>query len=69
MLFNPGVPDVATLTRDFRGLIDGMGVLTLVAEHYAALYRRGCDLLCERLGVTPRSAPSWSPFSTPAWPT
>ncbi|MET9868272.1 hypothetical protein ABZZ16_19215 [Streptomyces sp. NPDC006386] len=75
VLFNPGVPDVATLTRDFRGLIDGMDVLTdeeragllaemtaiqqahspdalvPVAEQYAALYRKGCDLLCERLGV------------------
>ncbi len=75
VLFNPGVPGVATLTRDFRGLIDGMDVLTdeeragllaemtaiqqahapnalvPVAKQYAALYRKGCDLLCERLGV------------------
>ncbi|MFD3794955.1 hypothetical protein [Streptomyces californicus] len=75
VLFNPGAPAVATLTRDFRSLIDGMDVLTdeeragllaemtaikrahapnaliPVAEQYAALYRKGCDLLCERLGV------------------
>ncbi|MFC9245025.1 hypothetical protein ACFT7S_13605 [Streptomyces sp. NPDC057136] len=75
VLFNPGAPGVATLTRDFRSLIDGMDVLTdeeragllaemtairqayapnalvPVAEQYAALYRKGCDLLCERLGV------------------
>ncbi|MEW2293074.1 hypothetical protein ABZ719_10260 [Streptomyces sp. NPDC006743] len=75
VLFNPGAPGVATLTRDFRGLVAGMDVLTdeeragllaemtairqahapdalvPVAEQYAALYRKGCDMLCERLGV------------------
>ncbi|KAB7833957.1 hypothetical protein [Streptomyces mobaraensis] len=75
VLFNPGAPGVATLTRDFHGLIAGMDLLTdgeraallaettairrahapdalvPVAERYAALYREGCDLLCERLGV------------------
>lgn len=75
VLFNPGAPDIATLTRDFHGLIDGMEILTNeeraglldemaairqayapnelipVADRYAALYRKGCDLLCERLGV------------------
>ncbi|WP_306337748.1 hypothetical protein [Streptomyces sp. KL118A] len=75
VLFNPGAPGVATLTRDFRGLVEGMDVLTdeerggmlteieairqahapdalvPVAEQYAALYRKGCELLCQRLEV------------------
>ncbi|MEW2391022.1 hypothetical protein AB0933_21950 [Streptomyces venezuelae] len=75
VLFNPGAPGVATLTRDFRGLVEGMDVLTdderaallaemeeirqahapdalvPVAEQYAALYRKGCALLCRRLEV------------------
>lgn len=75
VLFNPGAPGVATLTRDFYGLVEGIDVLTEeertdmltemeeiqkayppdalipVAEQYAALYRKGCALLCERLEV------------------